>query len=164
MFRLLPVMFLLLLTACAAPSGPPAQVADIGETAVPVPPPEWIDVPLSPETWWEQSGNYQDGMYEIPVAAGSALEHKIGMNAGDMVVYSWTVEMAEPELLTVEFHGHTERAGDEPGTVMFYKIHQDGRESGALRAPFTGIHGWYLNNESDQDIVVRLQLAGFYTE
>ncbi len=35
---------------------------------------------------------------------------------------------------------------------------------GALRAPFTGIHGWYLNNQSTEDVVVRLKVAGHYTD
>lgn len=128
------------------------------------PAPEWIDVPLSPETWWEQGGDWKTANYDIPIAAGRALEHKLQMNAGDMIVYRWTVAMDEPELLTAEFHGHTERVGAEPGTVMFYSIHTNGEESGVLRAPFTGVHGWYLNNESTQDIVVRLQVAGYFSD
>ena len=71
---------------------------------------------------------------------------------------------AAPDKLTSEFHGHTERVGNAPGTLMYYKIHSDGRESGTLRAPFTGIHGWYLNNTSDDDIVVWLKVAGVYDE
>jgi hypothetical protein len=150
MLRLLLVTLLSVVAGCTATGGaPPAG--------------DWIDVPLSPETWWSQQGAWQQGEYEIPVAAGRALEYKIGMNAGDMVVYSWAVTMADPALLGVEFHGHTERVGEAPGTVMFYKIHSDGTEQGSLRAPFTGIHGWYLDNQSDEDVVVRLQLAGFYT-
>jgi hypothetical protein len=31
-----------------------------------------------------------------------------------------------------------------------------------LTAPFTGIHGWYLRNDADEPIVVRLKVAGFY--
>ena len=129
-----------------------------------VPPVEWIDVPLSPATYFEHDSAYQEGVYQIPVAANTDLEHKISMNEGDIVVYSWTVAMADPQLLGVEFHGHTERVGDAPGTVMFYKVHSDGKESGSLKAPFTGIHGWYLNNKSAEDIVVELKVAGFYTE
>lgn len=129
-----------------------------------VPPGDWIDVPLAPATYFEHESVYQEGVYQIPVAANSDLEHKISMNEGDIVVYSWNVAMTEPQLLTAEFHGHTERVGDAPGTVMFYKVHTDGEESGSLKAPFTGIHGWYLNNESDEDIVVELKVAGFYTE
>jgi len=33
-----------------------------------------------------------------------------------------------------------------------------------LTAPFSGIHGWYLNNQSTEDIVVVLNVAGFYSE
>ena len=147
------------LSGCSSVAGPPPSVSELG-----APPPEWIDVPLAPNTWWEQTGIYQNGEYAIPVGAGEALEYKIGMAEGAMVVYDWTVEMDFPTLLNVEFHGHTERVDEAPGTVMFYTIHRNGRESGALRAPFDGIHGWYLQNQSDEDLVVRLRVAGFYTE
>lgn len=125
---------------------------------------DWLEVPLAENTWWEQGSDYREAAYSIPLASGEALEHKITMQADDIVVYTWTVAMADPSLLTAEFHGHTERVGEEPGTVMFYKVHQDGRESGALRAPFTGIHGWYFNNQSDEDIVVELRVAGFFAD
>lgn len=128
------------------------------------PAPDWIDAPLSAETWWEQGATWKTEVYEIPVAAGKALEHMLRMNAGDMIVYNWTVAMNEPALLTAEFHGHTEREGAEPGTVMFYTKHTDGGESGALRAPFTGVHGWYLNNQSTQDVVIRLEVAGYFSD
>jgi hypothetical protein len=72
--------------------------------------------------------------------------------------------MENHELLEVEFHGHTDRVGNEPGLLMFYKIHNDGEESETLTAPFSGIHGWYLNNKSAEDIVVVLNVAGFYSE
>jgi hypothetical protein len=29
-------------------------------------------------------------------------------------------------------------------------------------APFDGVHGWYWLNDSQQSVVVRLQIAGFY--
>lgn len=125
---------------------------------------EWVDAPLSPETWWEQSAEWKTETYDIPLAAGMGLEHMLRMNEGDMIVYHWTVDMDDPSLLTAEFHGHTERTGDEPGTVMFYTQHKNGKESGTLRAPFTGVHGWYLNNESKKDIVVHLEVAGYFAE
>jgi hypothetical protein len=148
--RLLPAFLLTAGHALAAEDSSPA--------------PEWIDAPLSPETWWEQSAEWKTAVYEIPVAAGKGLEHMLQLNAGDMIVYNWTVAMNEPALLTAEFHGHTERVGTAPGTVMFYSQHKNGKESGSLRAPFTGVHGWYLNNESAQDIVVRLEVAGYFTD
>lgn len=125
---------------------------------------DWVDVPLTPNTWWEQGAGYREAQYSIPLASGEALEHKITMAEGAMVVYEWTTELGEDALLTAEFHGHTERVGEAPGTVMFYVIHEEGRESGALRAPFEGIHGWYFHNQGDADIVVELRVAGFFSD
>lgn len=72
--------------------------------------------------------------------------------------------MENSELLDVDFHGHTNRIGDEPNLLMYYKVHNDGQESGPLNAPFSGIHGWHLNNRSEEDIVLILNLSGFYSE
>ena len=142
-----------------------ASVAFAAEETPPAP--EWIDAPLSPETWWDQAaegkGTFTTQTYDISLAAGMELEHMLQMQEGAMIVYHWTVTMDEPSQLTAEFHGHTERSGTAPGTVMFYTKHNNGKESGSLRAPFTGSHGWYLNNQSTQDIVVRLQVAGYFT-
>ncbi len=124
----------------------------------------WIDIPLSENTFRESTVTYKTGSYEIPVYAYEALEYKLGILEGDAVAYEWSVAMANPELLEVEFHGHTDRIGDEPGLLMYYKVHNEGKESGTLKAPFSGIHGWYLNNRSDEDIVVTLNVSGFYTE
>lgn len=123
---------------------------------------DWIEVPLSDATFYESSREYQEGEYEILVLARSALEYKLGMDEGDAISYAWDVDMERAELLTTEFHGHTHRVGEEPGTVMFYKIHQDGEGQGSLIAPFDGIHGWYFNNQSEQDISIQLRVAGFY--
>ena len=131
---------------------------------LPEPVNSWIDIPLTKNTFSESAVTYKSGTYEIPLYAYEALEYKLGILEGDTVTYQWRVEMENPELLEVEFHGHTDRVGDEPGLLMFYKIHNDGEESGTLKAPFSGIHGWYLNNQSAEDIVVVLNVAGFYSE
>ena len=34
--------------------------------------------------------------------------------------------------------------------------------SGTLTAPFSGIHGWYWENTTDQPVTVTLTTAGFY--
>jgi uncharacterized iron-regulated membrane protein len=125
-------------------------------------PEDWIEVPLSEATYFGSDSEYREGEYEILVLRNTALEYKLGMNKGQSLSYRWTVDMARPELLTAEFHGHTHRVGEEPGTVMFYKIHQDGEEQGSLVAPFDGIHGWYFDNNSDEDITINLRAAGFF--
>jgi len=123
---------------------------------------DWIDVPLQDNTYYEQTEHFQQADFEIPLESEQALEFKLAMKAGDTIVYHWVVDMQMPALLTVEFHGHTERQGDEPGTVMFYKKHVQGHEEGSLVAPFDGVHGWYLKNDSTEDVVVKLSVAGFF--
>lgn len=141
----------LLLGGCA--STPPATT-------------DWIDVPLSPNTWWEAdaAASYREAEFRIPLAAGAALEHMLNLQEGALMVYEWNAQMADPALLTAEFHGHTERVGEAPGTVMFYKMHKHNHEAGSLKAPFSGVHGWYFKNESGQDIEIVLNAAGFFTE
>lgn len=125
---------------------------------------DWIEVPLQDNTYYPQEVKYQVKHFDIPVKADEGLEFKLSMQEGDSIVYHWDVEIDLAALLTVEFHGHTEREANEPGTVMFYKRHNNGREEGSLVAPFDGIHGWYFRNDSGNDAVVKLSVAGFFTE
>ena len=124
---------------------------------------EWNDIPLTDGTFHDGTAPFKQSDYEIMVPAGAGLEFKIAMNAGDIAVYSWTSNVEDPALMDVEFHGHTEPV-DGKGDLMFYKVHNEGRESGTLKAPFTGIHGWWLNNRSDKEVLVTLTVAGFYED
>ena len=93
---------------------------------------------------------------------GSELEYKIKMKEGATLVYSWTVENLDvPDDFYVDFHSQSDPTPDVKVTS-----HQKGtsivRADGALVAPFTGIHGWYLQNSSVKPVVFRVKLAGFY--
>lgn len=125
---------------------------------------DWIDMPLSANTWWPANREFRTNTYDIVLDSFGALEFKLGMKAGDIVVYEWDAELDTPEVLLSEFHGHTERQGSAPGNLMFYSIHTDGSERGTLLAPFDGIHGWYLKNNTLDQIVVKLKVAGFYED
>ena len=126
---------------------------------------DWIEIPLEEGTFDEIAGEYRHDVIDIPLAPFGELEYKLALEEGDTIVYEWNVlEIEDPELLYSEFHGHTERVGNAPGTLMFYRIHSDGRESGRLTAPFDGIHGWYLNNTSAEDVTVELHVAGFFAD
>lgn len=124
---------------------------------------EWNDMPLTDGTYVEGTAPFKQSDYEIKVPAGVGLEFKVAMDAGDMIVYSWSSDVSDPALMDVEFHGHTE-AVDGKGDLMFYNVHNEGKESGTLKAPFSGIHGWWLNNRSDKDVMVTLTVAGFYED
>ena len=74
-----------------------------------------------------------------------------------------STDISDPELLLAEFHGHTVRDSEEPGSVMFFKRGRAETSRGYLVAPFDGVHGWYFSNESHSDITITLSLSGFYT-
>jgi len=101
---------------------------------------------------------------DIPLAAEDGdLEYKLKMREGDSVVYSWRVlEIDNPEWFYSEFHGHTEPTPGSAGEVMFYRKESGASDNGYFVAPFEGIHGWYLQNQSEHPVVVRLEVAGFY--
>lgn len=151
------VFFASILTACNQESGP-------APATTPAEPLAWIDMPLSENTWWPAQREFRNGTYEIVLDAFAALEFKLGMRAGDVIVYEWHAAPDMPDMLSSEFHGHTERQGDEPGNLMFYSNHNNGKERGSLLAPFDGIHGWYLKNNGLETITVTLNVAGFYEE
>lgn len=141
------------LAACGSDTGPAPEPAQ-----------DWIEIPLSENTWWPGTREYRSGTYEIVLDGFAALEFKLAMNTGDFIVYEWDANLSDPTMLLAEFHGHTERVGEEPGTVMFYSRHTNAEESGTLLAPVDGIHGWYLKNNGLDTIVVTLNVAGFYDE
>jgi len=123
---------------------------------------QWNEMPLADGVFREYSSDYRTDVIDIPLEAFGELEYKLGLNEGDSIVYQWdAVELDEPEKLYAEFHGHTPPVNNV-GDLMFYRKANGGTERGTLVAPFTGIHGWYLRNEGDEPIVVRLKVAGFY--
>ena len=122
----------------------------------------WNEMPLPDGVFREYSADYRTDVIDIPLEAKGELEYKLGLNEGDSIVYQWdAVDLASPESLYAEFHGHTEPVGGQ-GDLMYYRKAAGATERGTLVAPFTGIHGWYLRNDGDAPVVVRLKVAGFY--
>jgi hypothetical protein len=122
---------------------------------------KWNEKELPAGVFREYKSDYRNDVIDIPLKAGGQLEYKLELNQGDSIVYQWDADVKDPKLLFSEFHGHTEPVNGA-GDLMFYRKATGAKERGVLVAPFTGIHGWFLRNDSDQAIVVRLKVAGFY--
>lgn len=95
---------------------------------------------------------------EFALAPGEFVEYKYRLEAGQSLVYNWQASAS----VNVEFHAEPD--GAPQGYAETYEK-QTGvqRASGTLRAPFTGIHGWYWENTSNQPATVALTASGFYT-
>jgi len=156
----------LALSACGQE---PAKTADAAAAAAPAGPaiPEavngWREYPLRDGIIAIQPARWRSDTIDVPVPSKSELEYKLAMKKGQGIVYTITYEDLEhPGMMVSEFHGHTEKGADGNGDLMFYSKTGGATENGVFNAPWDGIHGWYLKNDSDKDMVVKLELAGFY--
>jgi len=123
---------------------------------------EWNELPLADGVFREYSVDYRTDVIDIPLEPFGELEYKLSLSEGDSIVYQCAaVELEDPEMLYAEFHGHTPPVNNV-GDLMFYRKATGATERGMLVAPFTGIHGWYLRNDGEEPIVVKLKVAGFY--
>jgi len=140
--------------------------------ASPVAAPETQSVPQAVNGWREyplrdgvisiQPAKWRTDTVDVPVPAGKGLEYKVTMKRGEGLVYNISYgTLSDPKLMLVEFHGHTPQVNGV-GDLMFYSKTGGSPESGVFTAPWDGIHGWYLKNDSPRDVVVKLELAGFY--
>lgn len=157
-----------ILAACAPEAAKPEETAAIPATPAAAPDkPEpvngWREYPLRDGVIKIQPAKWKSETIDIPVPANGELEYKLAMKQGDGIVYSISYAGLEhPGMLVVEFHGHTEKDATGVGDLMFYSKTGGTPETGSFVAPWDGIHGWYLKNDSAKDIVAKLEVAGFY--
>ena len=122
----------------------------------------WREYPLRDGVISIQPAKWRTDKLLVPVPAGKGLEYKLTMKKGEGLVYNISYgALSDPKLMVVEFHGHTKQV-DGVGDLMFYSKTGGSPESGVFTAPWDGIHGWYLKNDSPKDVVAILELAGFY--
>jgi hypothetical protein len=116
-------------------------------------------------------GGYRSDFVDIPLSVagaaerGEELEYKVRMKNGDTLAYSWSAAgITNPEEFYYDFHGEApaKEQGAE-GTVVEYRQATGTQSHGTLVAPFDGVFGWYLQNQSEKPVVVHLKISGFYT-
>jgi hypothetical protein len=129
---------------------------------VPAPVNGWREYPLREGVISIQPAKWRTDTVRVPVTAGKGLEYKLTMKKGEGLVYNISYgTLVDPARMVTEFHGHTTQV-DGVGDLMFYSKTGGTPQSGVFTAPWDGIHGWYLKNDSPKDITVTLELAGFY--
>jgi hypothetical protein len=123
---------------------------------------KWNEIEPEKYVYQDQAEKFQESEFEITLDKDTSMEFKLDMNENDTVVYHWVSDTPSSEVLITEFHGHTEPPEGGQGTLIFYKKHKDNQEKGSLTAPFTGEHGWYFENNTSEDITIKLSVAGWY--
>jgi hypothetical protein len=95
----------------------------------------------------------------IKLEPGQQTEIKAVLDEAQVIVYSWKAEGGQ---VYTDFHGHEPAAGD---AFVRYEEQQSGTEgNGSLVAPFSGEHGWFWLNISEQPVTLKLEFTGYYRE
>jgi len=105
-----------------------------------------------------QPASYKVDSMSFTLAPGEFIEYKYELALGATMLYTWN---ANGE---VEFDFHTEPAGRGAAGSESFEKGEARAGRGSYRARYPGIHGWYWNNPTRNEVVVSLTTAGFYTE
>jgi len=143
----------------------PLKTGEAAPTIVPVLEPSPAgDAPAMKGTFIAQPRRYKMDSREIKLKPGEGMEIKYNMKKGAGLLYSW---MASDKLL-FEFHGepNVKPAGKE-GTDYYETYELDNRVGkdqahGTFVAPSSGIHGWFWENKTSNEVTLKLVSAGFY--
>lgn len=105
----------------------------------------------------EQERPFEQETVELKIAPGQWVEYKYRLDKGEALLYSW--KASGP----VNLDFHAEPDGGPRGYAQSYETKQAvTEESGTMTAPFSGIHGWYWQNTTDQEVMVTLKSSGYY--
>lgn len=107
---------------------------------------------------------------ELPLGAAgwdeAALEYKVRMVPGQAILYRWTAFNLDgtPATVPVEFdtHGHDVVAEGEEETVSQFETGRALSQNGSITAPLDGIYGWYFRNHSDDPVMIRVEVEGYF--
>ena len=96
---------------------------------------------------------------EVKLTPKGQVEYKTILPEGEFIVFTWDAGGAN---LKFDFHG--EPAAGPQGAFLSFHKGTASQSGGSLKAPFTGTHGWYWKNPTDQNVVIKLRVSGFYSE
>lgn len=110
----------------------------------------------------EHERKYRSARILIEVKPGEGLEYKATLDAGEPLLYSWTVAGGP---VYFEFHGEPTEGEWPADYYRSYQIEaQSTAEHGSFVAPFTGRHGWYWKNLSAEPATITLEASGYYSK
>ena len=104
-----------------------------------------------------QEKPFQQESVDFKLQPREGMEYKYRLDKGEALLYSWNATAP------VNYELHAEPDGAPAGYAQSYeKKNASSGASGTLTAPFPGIHGWYWENTTNQEVTVTLKTAGYY--
>jgi len=103
-----------------------------------------------------QEAAFKAETVDFKIGPRQGMEYKYRLDKGEALLYSWKTTVP------VNYELHAEPDGAPRGYAQSYEKSQATGQSGTLTAPFAGIHGWYWENTTDNEITLSLTTAGYY--
>jgi hypothetical protein len=121
------------------------------------------EAPIIKGVFVTQPNAYKIDSRELRRDPGEGMEIKYHMQSGAGMVYSWSASTK----IQYEFHGEPDAKPVGAPADYFESYEKDDKvgitqSHGTFTAPSTGIEGWFWDNESPQQVTVKLVTAGFY--
>jgi hypothetical protein len=136
------------------PAPQPAPVAEVPVAVTPDPDPVEAAVaeateaaPAAPE--WRDEVSYT-------LAPGEGIEVKLVMEEGQVARFAWTANGG-----VVNYDTHADGGGQ---SISYEQGRAVPEQAGELVAAFTGNHGWFWRNRTDEPVTLTLRTAGQYAE
>ncbi|MBM3820413.1 MAG: hypothetical protein FJW14_15540 [Acidimicrobiia bacterium] len=105
-----------------------------------------------------QTQQFKNDAITIELAPKEGMEYKYRLEKGAAVLYSWT------STGEVHFELHSVPDGSPQGYAEWFATNKLTSDHGVYNAQFTGLHGWWFENQTGQPITIRLSTSGFFTE
>ena len=132
-----------------APQAPPASVIYKPQAAR-------AGGPLTP-----RPSGYKVDAIDLTLIPGQTVEYKFRLDKGAVMVYSWKVV----EGANVKYDFHTVPDGKPISASQRMEAAEKNQAHGVYVAPYPGLHGWWWENSTKDDIVtIRINASGFFTE
>ena len=104
-----------------------------------------------------QASAHRADTVEFVLGPFQSLEYKYQLAEGSSMIDSWQATGA----LVYDMHADPDNLEGEEFVESFDKGTSTS-SMGTYHAPFTGIHGWFWENRTFEEVVLRLHSAGFY--
>ena len=102
---------------------------------------------------------YKTKKLSMPLFPQQGIEVKAVMNEGDLLIYNWSAS----NTLYMDMHGEMFNAKSDEFT-SYWEENNINQASGNLVANFSGTHGWYWKNNTDEVIDLNVEVSGFYSD
>ena len=101
---------------------------------------------------------YRVDSAEISIGPYEWVEYTYRFEEGASMLFSWQATGA------LDYNLHSAPAGSPPGYSESFDAQTNDRAHGSYTAPYPGVHGWYWENQSDDEVMLSLHTAGFYND